>query len=214
MRCAGPHWEGDEPKPMMNEREKSVPVVVAVKSMNEAGQPAEEWMEPRAGAKGNAGQQSTLRTQRRGRVSHALGRIRQAVYARFAVKYPRVGAVCGKAARTGSVRGAHSNMRPYRDLYLIRFQLTVAIRSITESLCSGATSATLVAPPCTSSSSIASARRHATAHSASEADSMSALTGHACPPQNRVADLFYQSWNFSTDRGKFYRFRERATRLI
>jgi hypothetical protein len=116
MRCAGPHWEGDEPKPMMNEREKSVPVVVAVKSMNEAGQPAEEWMEPRAGAKGNAGQQSTLRTQRRGRVSHALGRIRQAVYARFAVKYPRVGAVCGKAARTGSVRGAHSNMRPYRDL--------------------------------------------------------------------------------------------------
>ena len=26
-----------------------------------------------------------------------------------------VGAVCGKAARTGSVRGAHSNMCPYRD---------------------------------------------------------------------------------------------------
>jgi hypothetical protein len=33
---------------MMNGREKSVPVVVAVKSMNEAGQPGEEWMEPRA----------------------------------------------------------------------------------------------------------------------------------------------------------------------
>ena len=30
---------------------------------------------------------------------------------------PKVGAVCGKAARTGSVRGAHSNMRPYRDPY-------------------------------------------------------------------------------------------------
>jgi hypothetical protein len=30
---------------------------------------------------------------------------------------PEVGAVCGKAARTGSVRGAHSNMRPYRDLH-------------------------------------------------------------------------------------------------
>ena len=28
---------------------------------------------------------------------------------------PEVGAVCGKATRTGSVRGAHSNMCPYRD---------------------------------------------------------------------------------------------------
>ena len=33
---------------------------------------------------------------------------------------PEVGAVCGKAARTGSVRGAHSNMRPYRDPNLPR----------------------------------------------------------------------------------------------
>jgi hypothetical protein len=46
---AGPHGEGDEPKPMMNEREKSDPAVVAAKSTNEAGQPGEEWMEPRAG---------------------------------------------------------------------------------------------------------------------------------------------------------------------
>src|ERR1700689_1437390 len=49
----GPHGEGGEPKPMMKGREKSVSLVVAVKSMNEAGQPGEEWMEPRAGAKGN-----------------------------------------------------------------------------------------------------------------------------------------------------------------
>jgi len=34
---AGPHGEGDEPKLMMNGREKSDPVVVAVKSMNETG---------------------------------------------------------------------------------------------------------------------------------------------------------------------------------
>ena len=47
IRRAGPHGEGDDPKLMMNGREKSVPVVVAVKSMNEAGQPGEEWMEPR-----------------------------------------------------------------------------------------------------------------------------------------------------------------------
>jgi RNA-directed DNA polymerase len=38
----------------MNEREKSDPAVVAVKSTNEAGKPVEEWMEPRAGTKGNA----------------------------------------------------------------------------------------------------------------------------------------------------------------
>ena len=50
----GPHGEGDEPKPMMNEREKSDPAVVATKSTNEAGQPGEERMEPRAGTKGNA----------------------------------------------------------------------------------------------------------------------------------------------------------------
>ena len=40
---------------MMNEREKSDPAVVAAKSTNEAGQPAEEWMEPKAGTKGNVG---------------------------------------------------------------------------------------------------------------------------------------------------------------
>jgi hypothetical protein len=32
---------------MMNEREKSDPATVAAKSANEAGQPGEEWMEPR-----------------------------------------------------------------------------------------------------------------------------------------------------------------------
>jgi hypothetical protein len=32
---------------MTNGREKSDPAVVAAKSTNEAGQPGEEWMEPR-----------------------------------------------------------------------------------------------------------------------------------------------------------------------
>jgi RNA-directed DNA polymerase len=39
---------------MMNERDKSDPATVAAKSANEAGQPGEEWVEPRAGTKGNA----------------------------------------------------------------------------------------------------------------------------------------------------------------
>ena len=63
---------------MMNEREKSDPAVVAVKSANEAGRPAEEQTEPRAGAEGNASRQSTLRALDRAGVSQALGRIRKA----------------------------------------------------------------------------------------------------------------------------------------
>jgi RNA-directed DNA polymerase len=63
---------------MMHEREKSDLAVVATKLPNKAGQPAAEVVEPKAGAKGNVVQQSTLRTQIREGVSQALGRVRQA----------------------------------------------------------------------------------------------------------------------------------------
>ena len=63
---------------MMNEREKSDPAIVAVKPMNKAGRPVAESAEPRAGAEGNAGWQSTLRAQDRAGVSQALDRVRQA----------------------------------------------------------------------------------------------------------------------------------------
>src|ERR1700740_545996 len=62
----------------MNGREKSDPTIVATKPTNEAGQPAEEPVERRAGAEGNADQQSTHRTQIRARVTQALDRVRQA----------------------------------------------------------------------------------------------------------------------------------------
>ena len=62
----------------MNGREKSDPAIVARKPTNEAGQPAEEPVERRAGAEGNADQQSTHRTQIRARVTQALDRVRQA----------------------------------------------------------------------------------------------------------------------------------------
>jgi len=62
----------------MNGREKSDPAIVAVKRANEAGQPVEERVERRAGAEGNAGGQSTFRTQGRADVSPALDRIRKA----------------------------------------------------------------------------------------------------------------------------------------
>ena len=51
----GPHREGDEPKPMMHEAEKSDPAIVAVKPANKAERSAAELVEPRAGAEENAG---------------------------------------------------------------------------------------------------------------------------------------------------------------
>ena len=72
---------------MMNGPEKSDPALVAVKPANKAAQPsaersarepyAAEPVERRAGTKGNAGQQSTRRTQCRESVSQALERIRK-----------------------------------------------------------------------------------------------------------------------------------------
>jgi len=50
----------------MHDPEKSDSAVVAVKPPNQAGSPAAEALEPRAGTKGNADQQSTHRTQTRG----------------------------------------------------------------------------------------------------------------------------------------------------
>jgi RNA-directed DNA polymerase len=72
---------------MMNGHEKSDSVIVATKLANKAEQPsaersagepyAAELVERRAGTKGNAGQQSTRRTQSRESVSQALERIRK-----------------------------------------------------------------------------------------------------------------------------------------
>src|SRR5438874_3659125 len=60
----------------MHESKKSDPAVVAVKPTNKAGGSwAAEPVEPRAGAEGNVGQQSTHRTQ-------ALERVREAAKAR------------------------------------------------------------------------------------------------------------------------------------
>ena len=105
---------------MMHGHEKSDHAIVAVKPANKAGQPtcganrrepnAAELVEPRAGTKGNAGQQSTRRTQSRVSVSQALERIRQ----RSAVT-TRGGSRMRESRTYGSVRGARGNSRPYRD---------------------------------------------------------------------------------------------------
>src|SRR5947208_3484336 len=62
---------------MMHSREKSDSAIVAGKPTNKAVPTAAEPVEPRAGTKGNASQQSTHRTQGREGVSQALERVRQ-----------------------------------------------------------------------------------------------------------------------------------------
>ncbi len=63
---------------MMHGPEKSGLAIVAMKPANKAGQPAAEWVEPRAGTEGNTGQPRTRRTQSRGSVSQGRDRVRHA----------------------------------------------------------------------------------------------------------------------------------------
>src|SRR5271169_578406 len=82
---------------MMHGHEKSDPAIVARKPANKADGPAAERsaaepnaaepVERRAGTKGNAGQQSTCRTQSRDSVSQALERIRKVATERKKEKF-------------------------------------------------------------------------------------------------------------------------------
>src|SRR6266511_32988 len=101
---------------MMHGREKSDSVIVAGKPTNKAVPTAAEPVEPRAEAKGNASQQSTRRTQSRVSVSQALERIRQAVTKNALPSHTQGGSRMPELGPYGSVRGALSNERPYRDL--------------------------------------------------------------------------------------------------
>jgi hypothetical protein len=110
---------------MMHGRGKSDSVIVAVKPANKvarlvaeqsAAEPAAaEPVERRAETKGNAGQQSTHRTQSRAGVSQALERIRQT----FAVM-TRGRSRMRESCKYGSARGARGNSRPYRDRFRLR----------------------------------------------------------------------------------------------
>src|ERR1700676_4419570 len=89
---------------MMHGREKSDSAIVAEKPTNKVVSATAEALGPRAGAEGNATQQSTLRTQCRKCVSQALERIRQ-----VRRHSPKVGAVCGNSARA-DLCGGRSEM--------------------------------------------------------------------------------------------------------
>jgi group II intron reverse transcriptase/maturase len=72
---------------MVHGQEESDFAIVAVKLMNKAERSAAELVEPRAGTKGNAGQQSTCRAQSRISVSQALERIRKVARERKKEKF-------------------------------------------------------------------------------------------------------------------------------
>jgi hypothetical protein len=96
---------------MMHGPEKSDPAIVAGKPTNKVERSAAELVERRAGAEGNAGQQSTRWTQCRLSVSQALARIRQTT----AVD-TRGGSRMRESRTYGSGRGARGNSRPYREI--------------------------------------------------------------------------------------------------
>jgi hypothetical protein len=78
----GPHRKGEEPKPMMHEREKSDPFKVGKKPANNPGQLGAESVDRREGAEGNAVEPRTCRTPSRESVLQGLDRVRQAAKAR------------------------------------------------------------------------------------------------------------------------------------
>ena len=105
----GPHREGDEPEPVMHEREKSDPAVVAAKPANKPARAEAEPAERRAGAEENADQDGTHRTPSRVSVSPGLDRVRQV--ASSLRRHPsKVGAVCLNRART-DLCGGRAAMR-------------------------------------------------------------------------------------------------------
>src|SRR4029077_19710107 len=96
---------------MMHGREKSDPVIVAVKPQNKPGEPAAEAMERRAGAEENASQQRTRRTQSRESVSQTPERVRTPQGSAVTI---RGGSRMRESRTSGSGRGDQGNPVPYR----------------------------------------------------------------------------------------------------
>src|SRR5437899_10311637 len=106
---------------MMNGREKSDSAIVAMKPANKAGQPAAEWVEERAGTKGNTDQPRTRRAQNRSGVSQGLERVRQAARQRKKEKFTALlhhvtacaSAFSRLAQRSLALRPAHSRCHQF-----------------------------------------------------------------------------------------------------
>jgi RNA-directed DNA polymerase len=94
----------------MHDSEKSDSAIVAVKAPNKTKPPAAEAVEPRAGAKGNADQQSTHRTQSRKRVTQALSRVRQAAKHRKKERFTALSTI--STSTHSGWRSSRSSARP------------------------------------------------------------------------------------------------------
>ena len=99
---------------MMNERGKPAPAVVAAKLANKAERSAAEPVEPRAGTKGNANQQHTA-GRRAGKPCHRCWRAYVKPQDSDLPSLTRGRSRMRESRTYGSVRGAGSNLRPYRD---------------------------------------------------------------------------------------------------
>ena len=106
----GPHWEGEEPKPMMHGHEKSDLVIVAMKPANKAkeahcggvcGGERGGVGGAKGGGQGNTHQHNTYWTQSQARVTNALERIRP-----VSPSHTRGGSRMRESRTYGSVRGA------------------------------------------------------------------------------------------------------------
>src|SRR6266446_5143050 len=101
---------------MMHGREKSDSAILAGKPTNKAVSTAAEPVERRAEARGNASQQSTRRTQSRGKRVTRAGAHTASVTKNALPSHTQGGSRMPELGPYGSVRGALSNERPYRDL--------------------------------------------------------------------------------------------------
>ena len=95
MCLNGPCREGEEPTPAMYGGEKSDRAIVAMKPVNKAERSAAESVERRARAEGSAVQRYTRVGRSAGVGAPTAGLLRV-----VDPPLPKVGAVCGKAART------------------------------------------------------------------------------------------------------------------
>ena len=93
--------------------EKSDALIVPMKRANKAGVSAAECVEGSGAKERNVELQSTVRTQSRAAVSQAQGRIREVVS--NVSRHTRLKSRMRESRLSGSVRGAVSDDRPYRD---------------------------------------------------------------------------------------------------
>jgi len=104
----------------MNVPEESDSGVLPMNHSNKIEQSMAESEEGRPLIKENIHQSSTRPTQSRTRVSQGLAGVRKASFLIACRQSSEIRAVCANERSYGSVRGAISDDRPYRDLRFLR----------------------------------------------------------------------------------------------